>query len=101
VERHLKNFGLKGAYDFLLPAVIPAYRRQACPPLVIPAQRRIAGRAEQESPWECHNSQKKRDRHDSRMTRMPTPHVIPSQGWAVRLIEKVSRGRKLTELPKK
>jgi hypothetical protein len=44
---------------------------------------------------------KKRDRHDSRMTRMHTPRVIPSQGWAVRLIEKESRGRKLTELSKK
>jgi hypothetical protein len=32
---------------------------------------------------------------------MLKPHVIPSQGWAVRLIEKESRGRKLTELPKK
>jgi hypothetical protein len=33
--------------------------------------------------------------------RMLTPHVIPSQDWAVRLIEKESRGRKLTKLPKK
>jgi hypothetical protein len=32
---------------------------------------------------------------------MLTPHVIPSQDWAVRLIEKESRGRKLTKLPKK
>jgi hypothetical protein len=32
---------------------------------------------------------------------MLTPHVIPWQGWAVRLIEKESRGRKLTKLPKK
>jgi hypothetical protein len=35
------------------------------------------------------------------MNRMLKPHVIPSQGWAVRLIEKESRGRKLTKLPKK